>query len=322
MSALAEFLCVNGYSVTGFDDNDGECVARLTKNGVSVFVKKLNEKVYDELKKSSIIIYTDAISTDHPLFQTAKLKGKVMLSRAELLGKICAGFPYSIGISGSHGKTTCTAMTARALDGENAKFTAHIGGMDGVLGNFCAKGEEFFVTECCEYKKNLLKVPCEVAVVLNIDLDHMECYQNEEELIETFRQFCNSAKRAFVCADDERCLSLGDFVTFGINNQFADYRAVNLKEVGQCYHFTVQEYGKELCKIRLKTKGLCNVYNALASFAVMRSYGFHEKEILKGLEKGIFFKADDGSVRIDVTDVVGKNKDGENQEKVLKYVDF
>ena len=285
MSALAEFLSVNGYSVAGFDDNDGENVARLTKKGVAIFVKKLNEKVYDELEKSSIIVYTDAISTDHPLFQTSKTKGKLMLSRAELLGKICAGFPYSIGISGSHGKTTCTAMTARSLDGVNAKFTAHIGGMDGVLGNFCAKGEEFFVSECCEYKKNLLKVPCEVAVVLNIDLDHMECYQNEEELVETFRRFCNSAKRAFVCADDERCLSLGDFVTFGINNQFADYRAVNLKEVGQCYHFTVQEYGKELCKIRLKTKGLCNVYNALACFAVMRSYGFHEKEILKGLEE-------------------------------------
>lgn len=285
MSALAEFFCVNGYSVVGFDDSESGCVAKLKKIGVPIFLKKVTEKVYEELENSSIVVYTDAVSSENPLFQTAKIKGKVMLSRAEVLGRICAEFPYSIGIAGSHGKTTCTAMTARILNALKANFTAHIGGMDTLLGNFYAKGEEFFITECCEYKKNLLKTPCEAAVVLNIDLDHMECYENEEELIKTFRAFCNQAKRAFVCADDEKCLSLGDFVTFGINNQFSDYRAVNIKEVGQSYYFTVQEYGKELCKIRLKAKGICNIYNALAAFAVMRSYGFDEREIVKGLEE-------------------------------------
>ncbi len=284
MSALAEFLCVNGYTVTGFDDNEGECVAKLKKKGVFIFTKKITEKVFNGLENASVIVYTDAISVNHPLYQSAIRKGKLMLSRAELLGKICGEFPSSIGVSGSHGKTTCTAMTARALSAVNAKFTAHIGGMDSFLGNFCAYGEEFFVTECCEYKKNLLKIPCESVVVLNIDLDHMECYKNEEELTRVFREFCQKAKRVFVCADDEKCLSLGDYVTFGIKNQFADYRAINIKEVGQSYHFTVQEYGKELCKIRLKAKGICNVYNALASFAVIRSYGFSEREIVTGLE--------------------------------------
>ena len=285
MSALAELLCVNGYFVAGFDDNDGECVAKLKKNGVPVFIKKVEERVCEELSSSSVVVYTDAISVNHPLYQMSIETGKIMLSRAELLGRICQGFPYSIGLSGSHGKTTCTAMTARALSAVNAKFTAHIGGMDGALGNFYGLGEEFFVTECCEYKKNLLKIPCEAVVVLNIDLDHMECYKNEEELISVFREFCKKAKRVFVCADDEKCLSLGNYVTFGIKNQFSDYRAVNIKEVGQSYQFTVQEYGKDLCKIRLKAKGLCNVYNALASFAVVRSYGFSEREIVKGLEE-------------------------------------
>lgn len=285
MSALAQFLCVNGYSVAGFDDNEGENLIELKKNGVPVFVKKLNEKVYAELESASIVVYTDAISPEHALYIKAKEKGLTMFSRAEFLGRICLQFPYSIGIAGSHGKTTCTAMTARGLKALNAKFTAHIGGIDAVLGNFYANGEEFFVTECCEYKRNLLKIPCEVAVVLNIDLDHMECYANEKQLTDVFRKFCHKAKRAFVCADDENCLSLGDFVTFGIKNQFSDYRAVNLKEIGQCYHFTVQEYGKELCKIRLKAKGICNVYNALAAFAVIRSYGFDEREIVKGIEE-------------------------------------
>ena len=285
MSALAEFLCVNGYSVVGFDDNEGGCVAKLKKIGVPVFVKSLTEKVYLQLESASVIVYTDAISNEHLLFQKATISGKRMISRAELLGQICLEFPHSIGVAGSHGKTTCTAMTARSLNAVNANFTAHIGGLDTELGNFCLTGEEFFVTECCEYKKNLLKIPCEVAVVLNVDLDHMECYANEEELTKVFREFCNKAKRAFVCADDEKCLSLGEFATFGIVNQFSDYRAVDIKEVGQSYHFTVQEYGKDLCKIRLKTKGFCNIYNALAAFAVLRSYGFDEREIVKGLEE-------------------------------------
>ena len=142
MSALAELLCVNGYFVAGFDDNDGECVAKLKKNGVPVFIKKVSERVCEELSSSSVVVYTDAISVNHPLYQMSIETGKIMLSRAELLGRICQGFPYSIGISGSHGKTTCTAMTARALSAVNAKFTAHIGGMDGALGNYNADSEE------------------------------------------------------------------------------------------------------------------------------------------------------------------------------------
>ena len=89
MSALAEFFCVNGYSVVGFDDNEGGCVAKLKKIGVPVFVKSLTEKVYLQLESASVIVYTDAISNEHLLFQKATISGKRMISRAELLGRIC-----------------------------------------------------------------------------------------------------------------------------------------------------------------------------------------------------------------------------------------
>ena len=92
------------------------------------------------------------------------------------------------------------------------------------------------------------------------------------------------AKAAFVCADDVKSAALGDFATFGINNTFADYRATDLRAMGERYSFTVEEYGKPLCRIRLKALGRCNVYNALAAFAAMRSVGFNEREIRGGLE--------------------------------------
>lgn len=284
MSALAIFLSGNGFEVFGYDDMESAQTDGLKKERILAQNKKKSETAKKLLEESDVIVYTDAIPQDHFLLLWAKEKGKRLLSRAELLGKIARSFPSSIGVAGSHGKTTCTSMCAHVLKATGVGFTAHIGGIDGEFGNFYTNGQEFFLTEACEYKKNLLKIPCESAVVLNIDSDHMECYENEDDLTKTFGCFCKNSERAFVCADNEKCLSLGDFSTFGIENQFSDYRAVDLKEVGERYQFTVQEYGKELCKVRLKVRGKCNVYNALATFAVMRSYGFDEREIARGLE--------------------------------------
>jgi len=123
-----------------------------------------------------------------------------------------------------------------------------------------------------------------VAILLNIDKDHMECYQNEADLTNTFHQYCQIAKTAFVCADDEKCKKFTDFSTFGIDNVLSDYRAVDLRANGEKYSFTVEEYGKGLCRVHLNAIGRCNVYNALAAFSAMRSLGFSEKEIAKGLE--------------------------------------
>jgi UDP-N-acetylmuramate--alanine ligase len=87
-----------------------------------------------------------------------------------------------------------------------------------------------------------------------------------------------------VCADDKKCARFTDFVTFGIENTLSDYRATHIRKNGERYSFSVEEYGKALCRVQLRAIGYCNVYNALAAFAAMRSLGFHEKEIACGLE--------------------------------------
>jgi UDP-N-acetylmuramate--alanine ligase len=290
MSALASFLLLQGYSVCGFDDFSSERIDDLRNLHISVFLPRDEQKLLEHILTSNVVVYTDAISKTHFAYAFAHQNGKKLISRAELLGTISASFPHSVAISGSHGKTTCTSMCAHILKETGVPFTAHIGGMDGELGNFYSNGEEFFLTEACEYKKNLLNIPCESAVILNIDADHMECYENEEDLKNTFYMFGRSAKRTFVCADDKNCASFDSFSTFGIANEFSDYRAINLKEVGQKYRFTIQEYGKDLCKVQLNVRGICNVYNALAAFAVMRSYGFSGDEIVRGLESFSFVK--------------------------------
>jgi UDP-N-acetylmuramate--alanine ligase len=146
------------------------------------------------------------------------------------------------------------------------------------------------VTEACEYKKNLLHMSSDVSIVLNIDKDHMECYQNEDDLVQTFRDFSRKAKTCFVSADDENCKKLSDCATFGIKNSLADYRATDIRVHDERYAFTVEEYGRVVARIRLRAIGYCNVYNALAAFASMRSLGFHETEIAEGIEGFIAVK--------------------------------
>ena len=282
MSALAKLLSTRGYSVCGSDAVKSEQTDSLAFYGIKTYVGE--EEKRPALLEADSVVYTDAISQENKELQQAKQMGKRLLSRAELLGMVCGNFSNVIAVAGSHGKTTCSSMCAHILRSCKVPFTAHIGGEDLQFGNFYTTGYEYFLTEACEYKKNLSKISADVAILLNIDKDHMECYDNEQDLTAHFYGFCQNAKTAFVCADDKKCVTFTEFATFGIENTLSDYRATNIRTNGERYSFTVEEYGKSLCRVQLRAIGYCNIYNALAAFAAMRALGFHEKEIVKGLE--------------------------------------
>lgn len=282
MSALAKLFSLRGYSVSGSDEFSNENTENLAFYGVKAYRGKDENR--EDIANADIVVYTDAIPPAHPEFRYAIALCKKVYSRGELLQKVCASFKSVAAIGGSHGKTTATSMCAHIFKALNVDFVAHIGGQDSALGNFYYSGTDYLLTEACEYKKNFLKLTPDKALVLNIDKDHMECYQNEADLKACFKQFCGQATTSIACADDKNCEDLGATVTFGVQNPLADYRAIDLRANGERYAFTIEEYGNPLCRIRLKAIGRCNVYNALAAFSLVRSYGFHEKEIKKGLE--------------------------------------
>ena len=288
MSALAKFLSINGYEVAGSDAQKCEMTENLVFYNIKVSIGEDENR--EELLKADIVVYTDAISESNKELIRARCMNKKLYSRMELLSLIAKEFKHVLAIAGSHGKTTCTAMCAHVLKYTQIPFMAHIGGMDLLLGNFFCSGYDYLITEACEYKKNLLKLDVETAVLLNIDKDHMECYQDEHDLIETFYMYCNRAKTAFVCADDEKCVKLGGFSTFGIQNVLSDYRAVNLRSNGEKYSFAIEEYGTPIAWVKLNAIGRCNIYNALATFAALRSFGFSGDEVAKGLESFIAVK--------------------------------
>jgi len=286
MSALAKLLSTQGYEVSGSDALRGEETENLAFYGVKTYIGVDGNR--KELIEADMVVYTDAIPKTHDELKSAFLYGKRVLSRADLLAMISKQYARVLSVAGSHGKTTCTSMCAHALRSVGVSFTAHIGGADSEFGNFYTSGRDFFLTEACEYKRNMVKISADVGIVLNVDCDHMECYADENDLIDCFAQYTRQAKVAFVCADDVRCARFENCATFGINSVCADYRAVDLRAKNGRYAFTVEEYGNAICRVQLRAIGRCNVYNALAAFAAMRSFGFAEKEIKKGLEN---FKA-------------------------------
>lgn len=282
MSALAKFCFYKGLCVSGYDAARSEQTEDLLSLGVRV---QVGDGENEDLKDSDVVVYSDAIGERDVRLLYAKETGKRTLRRVELLRLICESFQNALAVAGSHGKTTCTAMCAHILKQAGVGFCAHIGGEDAEFGNFYANGDEFFVTEACEYKKNMLEIVADRKILLNVDKDHMECYDGEEDLVSCFERYCEESEEAFVCADDEKCARFGrKFTTFGIDNPHCDYRAIDLRSAGEKYSFSVSEYGKTICRVKLSATGKCNVYNALAAFAAMRGYGFDERDIGRGLE--------------------------------------
>ncbi len=281
MSALAKLLSVFGYSISGSDQKRSAYTDGLPFYGVKVFV---GERCPPPLLQADCVVYTDAVPDLDEELAMARRLNKPIYRRAELLKIVCEAFQTVVAVAGSHGKTTCASMCAHVLKSVGAPFAAHIGGEDIALGNFWFSGEEYFVTEACEYKKNLLNLRSDVGILLNVDQDHMECYRGEADLVSTFATYCKNSAVAFVCADDVHAKAFGEYPSFGIDNPVADYRAVKLRAVGERYTFTVEEYGKAVCRVTLNAVGRCNVYNALAAFAAMRCLGFSVEEVGRGVQ--------------------------------------
>ena len=274
MSALAKFLLSCGKNVEGSDIIDSENTEELRKLGVRVSIGDNRGSI----DKFDVIVYTDAVRENDIQLCEAQRLGKIMLSRGQLLYEVSRNFKSVIAVSGCHGKTTCTSMLAHIFNAADKKMCAHIGGRDLTFGNLVYKGNDFFITEACEYKKNFLLIKPNIAVVLNSMADHLECYGSVEELKKSYKQFADSA-------DVKVCL-YGDIdvggLTFGFDRN-ADYYARKITEENGRYSFSAYEGDCELGNISLNTYGKHNILNALAAIAVARSAQIPFKYIRKGL---------------------------------------
>ena len=277
MSALARLLHGRGYFVRGSDMQAGTFTKMLEREGISVHIGE------EEYISEGTVVYTGAIAENHPQLVQAKREGKRVLSRSELLGEIADEFPHVVSVAGCHGKTSTTSMLAHIFLESGRPFTCHIGGEDLLLGNFHSTGGEYFLTEACEFKRSFLSIRSEIAIILNTDLDHTDCYKDEEELFDAYTAFSRHAKELVVNADDVRARTLPHSMSFGLYG--GDIRAEKVRCVAEKYSFTVSEKGIPIVRVKLGCVGKVMIYDALAAYAAARLLGFSAEEIRRGLEK-------------------------------------
>ena len=287
MCPLAEILHSEGYELSGSDNNESDTLERIRNLGIKVYMGQRPEN----LKDAEMIVYSAAIMKDNPELVAAKASGVPTFERAELFGEITRKYDNCIAISGTHGKTTVTAMLTQVMLSAGADPTAVIGGKLPMTGtNGIVGGTDNMVCEACEYVDTFLKLYPDVSVILNIDKDHMEYFKTLENLIASFVKFAEKATKAVVFnGDDENTLKAvrgitgKKLISFGRGNT-NDFYAENVVFERAKARFDVFSKGEKLGSLRLKIAGEHNVLNALAVVACAFSAGIPFDEIKKGIE--------------------------------------
>ncbi len=281
MSAIAKHLKNKGFCISGSD-----IVLKNGSNEIDFSGIKLYEKHdANNLNGVDTLVYTSAISEDNTELLYAKQNDIPIIKRSQLLGEILSDYKNTITVSGSHGKTTATALLSNVFIEAGIDPTVFLGGFDKVFGNYRQGKSSFAIAEACEYKKNLLDLKSKIAVVLNIDNDHLDCYSDMQEMINTFADFSKESI-SVINSDDDNCKKLENLtsVTFGINN-LSNYMAKNIAFNGKGYSFDVFSYGLKLGRINLNINGYHNVYNALSVIAVSQIYNIPFNVQKKSIEK-------------------------------------
>ncbi|MCD4660707.1 UDP-N-acetylmuramate--L-alanine ligase [Agrobacterium sp.] len=293
MSGIAEVLHNLGHRVQGSDQSDSANVQRLRDKGIEVFVGH----TADNLGDAEVVVVSTAIKKNNPELISAREKHLPIVRRAEMLAELMR-FRNAIAIGGTHGKTTTTSMVATLLEAGNLDPTVINGGIINAYGTNARMGEgEWMVVEADESDGTFLKLPADVAVITNIDPEHLDHYGNFDAVRAAFRQFVENVPFygfGVMCLDHPEVQALvgriedRKVITYGENPQ-ADVRFSNVRIDGTRSIFDVEIRRRRTGKIFsftdlvLPMPGRHNVSNATAAIAVANRLGISEADIKKGL---------------------------------------
>jgi UDP-N-acetylmuramate--alanine ligase len=283
MRALAELLARRGVRVTGCDANPGD-TDDLEELGIDVFTGHDPEHVSGARE----VIVTSAMSRDHPELARAKTLGIPITRRAEALGRAVAQGKL-IGVAGTHGKTTTTVMTTAALASAGLRPTGLAGGRVAEWkGNLRYESDDLFVVEADEYDRSFLTLSPNIAVVTNIEADHLDIYRDLAEITETFSRFVSGAAVIVLCADDAGATALklppsAEVIRYGLESSDARLVASNIRSIGHSTNFAVAYDSRPLGEVALRVPGTHNVQNALAAIGAGLALGVTLDSMRDGL---------------------------------------
>lgn len=294
MSGIAEVLCNLGYVVSGSDIKESATTEHLANLGIVITIGHQRENV----KQVDVVVVSSAIDRANPEVDEAYQERIPVIPRAEMLAELMR-FRFGIAVAGTHGKTTTTSLTASLLAQGGLDPTFVIGGRLNSAGTNAKLGTgRYLVAEADESDASFLYLQPMIAIVTNIDHDHMETYENSyARLQETFVEFLHHLPfygLAVLCLDDEGVREIipslsKPMVTYGVHED-ADFRAVNIRQEGMHTHFTVERRGNyDLLDVTLNMPGWHNMLNALAAIAVATKLAVDDVAIQASLQafKGI-----------------------------------
>lgn len=271
MTALALLSKKLGFLVEGSDVYYSDNVILLEKAGVQVYIGHDKNNVTNQ----NVVVYSSAIPKENVELIQAEKNNITILSRAEYLRCFSEYFSIKIGVCGSHGKTTATSLIGNLIIEEKLPCTVALGGESVNFGCCHYSGNKIFLSEICEYKRNIDKFYPSIAVCLNVDNDHLECYKNFEELKQSFYNFLHKATYKIINFDDENLKELKgeNVVTFSLENFNANYFAKITRFCEDTLFFDVYKKGKFYFSSQIKSICRHNLYNVLACVAVSNLLG-------------------------------------------------
>lgn len=289
MYPLAQILHTKGYYLTGSDNNETETLELVRKMGIPVFLGQREENI----ENADLIVYTAAIMNDNPELMAARESGVKTVERSTLLGLITKKYPNSICVSGTHGKTTTTSMLTQIFLSEGIDISAVIGGkLKSIGGSGVAGTSDTLVCEACEFLDHFLNLSVDVAVVLNVDEDHLDYFKNLDNIIASFHKFCqNAAKAVIINGGDENSMKAlegingKDIITFGWNEKNMWYPDNIIHSGNLDTSFDIMYKGSLFCNTVIHVPGEHNILNALAAAAAAHYSGVSAEGIAKGLNE-------------------------------------
>ncbi len=287
MSSLAHISAKRGFSVGGSDRVASALTAKLENCGIKINYCHAAENIrgYDAA------VYTVAISPDNPEYAEAHRLGIPCISRADFLGYVMTAYKRRIGISGMHGKSTCTSMCATTFIGAGVSPTVLSGAELSLMDGAYTVGDgDDFIFESCEYMDSFLDFNPSIAVILNVEIDHVDYFHSIEQIRESFSKYLALTGEdgyAVINADDENVMLSakgyrGHKISFAIESA-ADMRAVKILCKGGKYSFDIEKKGELFCHVDLSVTGYHNIYNALACAAAADICGISPEDISLGL---------------------------------------
>lgn len=285
MYPLAQILHAKGYYLTGSDNNETATLQAVRNMGIKVFLGQRAENI----EGADLIVYSAAIMSDNPELVAAKNSDAVVLERSDLLGLVTSWYDNAVCVCGTHGKTTASSMLTTVFMEEGVDISCVIGGkLRSIGGSGRAGKSDTMICEACEYVDTFLRLYPDIAVILNVDADHLEYFKNLDNIKKSFRKFASMATKCLVInGDDQNTLDAVEgldkkIVTFGFDRK-NNFSAEILETKGLCTKFDLYIDGEKSRTMTIFVPGVHNVLNALATIATAVTCGVS----LDGIEMGL-----------------------------------